>query len=135
VPLRHRRASKEQHYAGPRHWPNRDLAPHVSPGRPRAPTISLWKLQRQPAICKSHFGPSGLRGFARRPAFAGAGSARPCCAQVLADAYGHRLRPCGARCGWQAAAAQPARRMRRETPASTSRATWLAHASAQIPRP
>jgi hypothetical protein len=41
-------------------------SPDVSPGRPRAPTISLWKLQRQPAIGQSHCGPSGLRGFARR---------------------------------------------------------------------
>jgi hypothetical protein len=38
----------------------------------------------------------------------------------------------GARFGWKAAAAQPARRMRRETPASPARAIWLAHASAQI---
>jgi hypothetical protein len=41
----------------------------------------------------------------------------------FADDCGHWLRPCGARCGWQAAAAQPARRMRRETPAWPSRAS------------
>jgi hypothetical protein len=37
--------------------------------------------------------------------------------------------------GWQAAAAQPVRSMRHPTPASPTRATWLAQESAYSPRP
>jgi hypothetical protein len=96
----------------------------VSPGRPRAPTLCLWQPQRQPVTSQSQFGPSGLRGFALRPRLRarGGGGGRLCAAILLKSSPMPAGIGCALRracCGWQAAAAQPARRMRRETLASS----------------